>query len=152
MNEIDSITGIGTPQNALSAAQTGRYENLAVWASDPQVRNKAAGIEKAIELFTMAFVEEMTQAMRKTVPEGGIIEKNAGEELFQSFLDTEYARQLGPQLAEQGIAEALRRQLIPDDPANGTLPLALPGKQPVAEDRNESGASVSTGEESGSIE
>jgi len=143
MSELDSISGLAAPQNALSAAQTGRYENLAAWASDPKVRNNAAGIEKAVELFTMAFVEEMTKAMRQTVPEGGIIEKNAGEELFQSFLDTEYARQLGPQLAEQGISEALRRQLIPDDPANGTLAVALPGKQPVVagEKKNTSGTS-----------
>jgi Rod binding domain-containing protein len=132
MNELDSISGIGTPQNALSAAQTGRYENLAAWASDPQVRTNTAGVEKAVELFTMAFVEEMTKAMRQTIPDGGLIEKNAGEELFQSFLDTEYSRMLGPQLAEQGIAEALRRQLIPDDPANGTLAVALPGKQAPA--------------------
>jgi len=150
MSELDAIAGLGATSDALSSARANRYENLAVWASDPSVRNNAAGIEKAVELFTMAFVEEMTQAMRKTVPESGFVEKSAGEELFQSFLDTEYARLLGPQLAEQGIADALRRQLIPDDPANGPLAVALPGQPPDAVQTANAGEK--NGTESDSVE
>lgn len=37
-------------------------------------------------------VMEMLKAMRKSVPEGGLFEKNASTEIFQDMLDTETAK------------------------------------------------------------
>ena len=42
--------------------------------------------------FEAIFVNEMFKAMRKTIPEGGLIEKDTSTEMYQEMIDMEIAR------------------------------------------------------------
>jgi flagellar protein FlgJ len=58
------------------------------------------------------FVQRLFAAMRDTVPEGGMIQKNAGEETFTSLLDEKMAEQVPSQWdGEHSLAHALYNQL-----------------------------------------
>jgi flagellar protein FlgJ len=60
--------------------------------------------------FETIYVMEMYKAMRKTVPEGGLFEKNVSTEIYTEMLDMETAKNTtrGKGL---GIAEAMYRQM-----------------------------------------
>lgn len=47
--------------------------------------------ESSRELETL-FINEMFKAMRKAVPDGGLIEKDSGSEMYQEMLDGETAK------------------------------------------------------------
>jgi flagellar protein FlgJ len=42
--------------------------------------------------FEALFINEMFKAMRKTVPDGGLIEKDMSEDIFREMMDMELAR------------------------------------------------------------
>jgi peptidoglycan hydrolase FlgJ len=55
------------------------------------------------------FVEHLFKAMRETVPEGGLVDGGAGEEIFTSLLDRHLADQVPGW--ERGLGAAIYRQL-----------------------------------------
>lgn len=57
------------------------------------------------------FSKLMISAMRKTVPEGGLIEKGAGEKAFTEMLDNEFS-QLAAEQWNFGFHDALVRQIL----------------------------------------
>jgi Rod binding domain-containing protein len=70
------------------------------------------------------FVAQLFQAMRQTVPGGGVLEPSPGEEMFTGMLDDLVARRAAEQ-SHRGIGEALYRQLarrLPPEPAGGDAP------------------------------
>lgn len=56
------------------------------------------------------FLEQLMKALRDTVPEGGVIDGGAAEEVFSSMLDGHIAMQASSGV-ERGLATALYRQL-----------------------------------------
>lgn len=60
--------------------------------------------------FETIFVMEMYKAMRKAVPDGGLLEKNVATDMYQEMFDMEMAKQTasGPGM---GIGEAMYRQM-----------------------------------------
>ena len=56
------------------------------------------------------FLRQLFEAMRATLPEGGLCERSAGHEVFASLLDEQLAS-LAAQRMQKGIGEALYRQL-----------------------------------------
>lgn len=60
--------------------------------------------------FEILLVTEMYKAMRKSVPDGGLFEKNMATDLYQEMFDMEIAKQTasGPGM---GIGEAMYRQM-----------------------------------------
>lgn len=56
------------------------------------------------------FLNQLFQAMRASVPRGGIIEAAPGQELFTSLLDERLASQAAERMKD-GIGEALYRQM-----------------------------------------
>ncbi len=56
------------------------------------------------------FMSHLFQAMRETVPEGGLFEDTAGEGLFNAMFDATIASQAAGRM-ESGPAEELYRQL-----------------------------------------
>lgn len=60
--------------------------------------------------FETLFVNEMFKAMRKTVPDGGLFEKDMSTEMYQEMLDMETAK-AATQGKGLGIAEAMYNQL-----------------------------------------
>ncbi len=67
--------------------------------------------ESSREFETM-YVMEMMKAMRKSIPEGGLFEKNMTTEIFQEMIDLETAKSAtrGPGL---GLATAIYEQMAP---------------------------------------
>jgi len=76
---------------------------------DKKTRDLESLRESSREFETL-FVMEMYKAMRKTVPEGGLIEKDASTEIFTEMLDMERAKAT-TQGKGIGIAEAMYNQL-----------------------------------------
>lgn len=56
------------------------------------------------------FLRQLLETMRATLPEGGLCERSAGDELFTSLLDERLAS-MAAQRMQRGIGEALYRQL-----------------------------------------
>jgi flagellar protein FlgJ len=56
------------------------------------------------------FLSQLFQAMRNTVPDGGLVESSSGEEMFRAMLDEQLAREAAIRW-EGGIGEALYEQL-----------------------------------------
>jgi peptidoglycan hydrolase FlgJ len=67
-------------------------------------------LRKSSQEFETLFVMEMFKAMRKTVPDGGLFEKNQSTEIFSEMLDMERARAT-TQGKGLGIGEAMYNQL-----------------------------------------
>lgn len=72
------------------------------------------------------FYQQMLQAMRDAVPDGGLLETSTGEKVFQSMFDEEMARQAAAR-SERGLAQALYRQLARHLPADPGGTAAQPG-------------------------
>ncbi len=56
------------------------------------------------------FINELYKSMRKTIPEGGLFEKDMSTEVFKEMLDLEYAR-LTAKGKGMGMGEAMFDQL-----------------------------------------
>ena len=65
---------------------------------------------EACREFEAIFLGELLKSMRKTIPQGGLLTKSFGQDVFQSMLDTEYARIMA-QSRSTGLAEILYQQL-----------------------------------------
>jgi len=65
---------------------------------------------EACREFESIFIFYMFKAMRGTVPEGGLIPRGMGEEIFESMLDEEVARKAS-QNEDYGLARLLHEQL-----------------------------------------
>jgi len=78
---------------------------------DRKIRDLKALRDSSRQLESL-FVMEMLKAMRKTIPEGGLFEKNSSTEIYQEMLDMETAKATvaGPGL---GIADAIYKQMAP---------------------------------------
>lgn len=82
------------------------------------------------------FYQQMLQAMRDAVPEGGLLETSTGEKVFREMFDEEMARQAAAR-SERGLAQALYRQLARHLPADAGGTGAQPG---MAEGGHDGGA------------
>jgi len=67
-------------------------------------------LKKACQDFEALFVGEMFKSMRKTVPDGGLVKKGNGEEMYREMLDMEVASNLSRSKGI-GLGDALYRQL-----------------------------------------
>jgi peptidoglycan hydrolase FlgJ len=95
-----------------------RIENQAAAIQQPSPEEmrlrRAAGELEAV------FVHELFKAMRETVPDGGVIDGGAGEEIFSGLLD----QHLGSQAVsgwERGVGAAIYRQLRDRLPVAGQV-------------------------------
>jgi len=78
-------------------------------AGDVQQRRQA--IRQAAKEFESVFMYQVVKAMRQTVASGGLIEKGAGEEVFEGMLDEEWAKRLSARGGPSSLSEVLYRQL-----------------------------------------
>jgi len=69
-----------------------------------------AALRQSCHEFEAIFVNEMFKAMRKTIPDSGLVKKGIAIETYQEMLDMETARQAS-QGQGLGIGEAMYRQL-----------------------------------------
>lgn len=71
---------------------------------------REAALRKAVQQLEGVFVEQLYKAMRETVPDGGVVERGAGEDMFSGLMDQHVASET-PLEWRHGLGEALYRQL-----------------------------------------
>lgn len=67
-------------------------------------------LKESCQEFEALYVMEMFKAMRKTVPDGGLLPKTQATEVWRDMLDMETARQTSKS-GGLGIADAMYRQM-----------------------------------------
>ncbi|MFW5782109.1 MAG: rod-binding protein [Candidatus Muiribacteriaceae bacterium] len=81
-----------------------------------QLSKQTSGTEQKEELkktcqeFESLFVNQLMKEMRKTVDKSGFIDGGHGEEIFQSMLDEEYAKEISKSQT-LGLSDMLYSQL-----------------------------------------
>ena len=96
-----NITDIGVLQ----------WRNMQQTAAASKTLPKDEGKLKEVCLdFEAIFIKQMLDAMRKTVPEEGLMKKNMAENIFEDMLYDEYAKVMS-RTADLGIADIMFRQL-----------------------------------------
>lgn len=75
------------------------------------VTERRQALRQVARDFEAILVQQMIGAMRRTVGESGLIEKGAGERIFESMLDEEWAKKLSASGGPNGLSEMLYRQL-----------------------------------------
>jgi flagellar protein FlgJ len=93
--ELKNIPGI-------PGANTGR--------PDKSSNKDLKSLRKSCREFEAIYIQEMYKAMRKTVPDGGIFEKDMASELYKEMLDMEMAKTTAAGKGT-GIGEAMYQQL-----------------------------------------
>ena len=84
-----------------------------------EVSPEEARLRRATGEMEGVFVQELFKAMRETVPEGGVVDGGAGEEIFSSLMDQHLSDQVASGW-EHGLGAALYRQLRQMLPATET--------------------------------
>jgi peptidoglycan hydrolase FlgJ len=69
-----------------------------------------ARLRDAVTQLEGVFVEQLFKAMRATVPDDGLTNGGAGEEMFTSLMDQHLASSV-PERWDRGLTDALTRQL-----------------------------------------
>jgi peptidoglycan hydrolase FlgJ len=76
----------------------------------PRSSKNLQSLRKSCRDFEAIYVQEMYKAMRKTVPDGGIMEKNMANGLYKEMLDMEMAKATAAGKGI-GIGEAMYQQM-----------------------------------------
>jgi len=83
---------------------TGKQSSLSKKDRDLQ------SLRKSCQEFEAIYTQEMYKAMRKTVPEGGLFEKDMASELYKELIDMEIAKSSASGKGI-GIGEAMYQQM-----------------------------------------
>src|SRR5262249_40230320 len=102
---IDNSVNLGDLNGVLGSAMGARVTGKAV--PDTSLRQVAADFESL-------FVNQMFQAMRRTVPESKLFGQNSGEKMFREMLDEQWASGLANR-GGVGIGEMLYHQMVGDE-------------------------------------
>ncbi len=92
-----------TLDNPLLTAQTSTVD------SQKSLKDRAA-LKKACQDFEAIFIQSMFKSMRKTVPDGGLFEKDHATEMYQDMIDQEIATQIARKQS-LGLADQMYRQM-----------------------------------------
>lgn len=76
----------------------------------PAARPDDVALRQVCAQLEGVFMQELMKALRDTVPDGGLVDGGAGEEIFSSLLD-EHLSMSAAADSERGIGAALYRQL-----------------------------------------
>ncbi len=73
------------PRTVLSA-------NIDSSVKEPDKAKSLKELRESTREFEALFINEMFKAMRKTIPEGGLFEKDLSDEIYEGMIDMERAR------------------------------------------------------------
>ena len=94
---IGSVGPGATPTGGLDALKSGR------------ITDRAERLKVVTTLLEASFYEELYKAMRDTVPDGGLVDGGAGEDVFSSLMDQHMAEASAAR-SVRGLGDALYRQ------------------------------------------
>jgi len=78
--------------------------------ADTRTDKDLESLRKSCRDFEAIYIQEMYKAMRKTVPDSGLFEKNMASELYKELLDMEMAKAAAAGKGN-GIGEAMYQQM-----------------------------------------
>lgn len=90
-------------ENTLALAQTQTV-------TDQKVVKDRASLKKACQDFEAIFIQSMFKSMQKTVPEGGLFEKDHATKMYQDMMDQEIASRISRRQS-LGLADQMYRQM-----------------------------------------
>lgn len=73
-------------------------------------QNDPEALKKATQDFEAIFIQSMFKAMRKTIPEGGLFERDTAHEIYQDMMDAEVATEISRRQS-LGLADQMYRQI-----------------------------------------
>lgn len=73
--------------------------------------DKDAELRDACRDFESIFIHMMLKEMRKTIPEGGFVEKSTASKMFEDMLDEEISKEIAKKDDGLGIAKMMYEQL-----------------------------------------
>lgn len=74
-----------------------------------------AEVRRAAQMLETHFVTWLLREMRKTVPDGGLIERGPAQDIYEQMLDDSLAESIA-QGSGLGLAESITRQLLAQPP------------------------------------
>jgi len=74
-------------------------------------KNDDAELKKACKDFESVMIHQMLKAMRKTVPEGGILEKSNASDVWESLYDEKISFEVSGEQKGTGLAKFLYEEL-----------------------------------------
>ncbi|MBC7466846.1 MAG: rod-binding protein [Bdellovibrio sp.] len=99
MSEITKLNS--APMDSIQAKPLSERKNK---VTDEKLREVS-------EMYEKHFIRQMMKEMRATVHEGGLVQQNNGEKLFQDQLDDQYAGEWG-KAGGIGLADMIHKQLL----------------------------------------
>lgn len=90
-----------------------RLQNSQARKDNLSLTNDEKRLMETCRDFESIFLGELISSMRKTIPKNGLLGNSFGQDVFQSMLDDEYAKQMALSRST-GLAEILFQQLRPD--------------------------------------
>lgn len=84
--------------------------------------NDRARLKEAAHQLEAVFLNQLFQAMRQSVPDGGLLSHSAGEDMMTSMMDEMVAQRSAGRLSSHladAIYRQLSRQLPPEQAASG---------------------------------
>jgi len=85
-------------------------QSLTRIGTSPANSNKET-LRDACQEFEALLMQNMLKGMRATVPESGLLDKDASHDMYADLIDIQVARGIAGQRGGMGIADALYRQL-----------------------------------------
>lgn len=91
---------------AHSAMQLNRLDNQGQLSAEDDLK-----LREACKDFEAILIKQMLDAMRKTVPESNLIERNQGQDIFEDMLYQEYAEQMADSQSI-GVSDMMYQQMV----------------------------------------
>lgn len=79
--------------------------------TETQSKEAHPELRKVARQFESVFVNQIVQAMRKTVTKGGLVPESNAERIYQNLLDAEYAQHIS-ESEQMGISTLVYEQLL----------------------------------------
>lgn len=93
-------------QQVRSSVQLNRLDNAQGLSTQEDAK-----LREACKDFEAILIKQMLDAMRKTVPESSLLERNQGQDIFEDMLYQEYAEQMADSQSI-GISDMMYRQMV----------------------------------------
>jgi flagellar protein FlgJ len=84
--------------------------DTAATATDRRGQRDRESLRRSCQDFEAIFIQSMFKSMRKSIPDGGLFEKDTAHEIYQDMLDGEVAKEISRHQS-LGLADQMYRQM-----------------------------------------
>jgi len=108
--KIDNLNMNMTIENAKTAKSEKEVSSFEKVLEEAAKNGDKKKLRETCEEFESIFLNMMLSTMRKTIPDGGLVEKSNATSTFESMLDEEYSKTMA-KAGGIGLADVLYKQL-----------------------------------------